>query len=121
MIVDWCLITSQEVPIGEYNIGITLGQFKTTSYCINILGLETENSTENYRWSNLTSLVAYAFLLYNPLIAIVAIVLPKREVLGKFVASFNLNLSLSSLPTGGTLCYCCLSNLKKWSTMIQMT
>ena len=39
----------------------------------------------------------------------------ERKILEKFVSSFN--LSQSSLPTGGTLCYCCLSNLKKWDKM----
>ena len=40
----------------------------------------------------------------------------EREILEKFVQTFK--LSRSSLPTGGTLCYCCLSNLKKWDKMI---
>ena len=39
-----------------------------------------------------------------------------REILEKFDQTFK--LSHSSLPTGGTLCYCCLSNLKKWDKMI---
>ena len=111
------------MPIGEYVIGITLVRFKITT----VVTSRDQRLTEKYQWSNLATLVAYAVLLYSPLIATVYVVVLKRETLEKFVPGFNLSsnlsqsLSRSSLPTGGTLCYCCLSNLRKWSTMIQMT
>ena len=43
----------------------------------------------------------------------------EREILGKFVETFNLSQSL--LPIGGTLCYCCLTKLKKWDKMTTET
>jgi len=39
----------------------------------------------------------------------------QREILEKFVETFNLSQAL--LPTGGTLCYCCLIKLNKWDKM----
>ena len=102
------------MSIGEYVIEITFTYYETLA-TLNYLG-------EKRRWNILTTLVAYAVLLYNPLKerankrSIVDVVVPKREILEKFVQTFK--LSRSSLPTGGTLCYCCLSNLKKWDKMI---
>ena len=69
-IVDWCLIVSQGVPIGEYVIGITLACVKITT----VLTSWDQRLTEKYRWSNLVTLVAYAVLLYSPLIATVYVV-----------------------------------------------
>ena len=71
------LIASQEVSIGEYVIEITFTYYETLA-TLNYLG-------EKRRWNILTTLVAYAVLLYNPLKerankrSIADVVVPKRE------------------------------------------
>ena len=39
----------------------------------------------------------------------------EREIFKKFVETFHISESL--LPTGGVMCYCCLTKLKKWDKM----
>ena len=102
-IVDWCLIASQEVSIGEYVIEITLAHFiremmeqSNNSCCLCRSSLECKGKGKQKKYAGRSCT-------------------QERKILEKFVTSFN--LSRSALPTGGTLCYCCLSNLKKWDKM----
>ena len=79
------------MSIGEYVNGITLARIKITT----VVTSWDQRLTGKYRWSNLATLVAYAVLLYSPLIATVYVVVPKRETLEKFVPGFNLSSNLS--------------------------
>ena len=97
-IVDWCLIPTEEVSIATDVIEIT------------------------WTWKSLGIPVAYAILAWNPLkekaskrsIAGSSCT-QEREILKKFVETFHISQSL--LPTGGVMCYCCLTKLKKWDKM----
>jgi len=62
------------------------------------------------------ALVVYAILLQNPLKEKASKIsnrghsfTQQQEILEKFVEASNLSQAL--LPTGGTLCYCCLTKL----------